>query len=120
DLELDAALLRGDERVQQAFEELKRRPAMHLRAGDAVQFVERAVVRGNRVVLEQHLASPAIPHAVRYCRNVDLVAVSRLAPHHHQVPDLYDAYARSVSAVPLPDFLGALSALVGLEMLTFA
>jgi hypothetical protein len=120
DLELDAAVLRGDHRVRDAFEELKRRPAMNLRPGDTLRVVERAVVRGNRVVLEQHLASDAVPQGVRYCRNVDLVVMARLAPHHEQVPDLYDAYARTANAAPLPDFLGALSALVGLEMLTFA
>jgi len=120
DLELDAAVLRGDHRVRDAFEEIKRRPAIQLRAADALRVVERAVVRGNRVVLEQHLASPSIPHGVRYCRNVDLLAVTRLAPQHEQVPDLYEAYSRSINAVPLPDFLGVLSALVGLEMLTFA
>jgi hypothetical protein len=119
-LELDAAVLRGDHRVRDAFEEIKRRPAIQLRAADALRVVERAVVRGNRVVLEQHLASPSIPHGVRYCRNVDLLAVTRLAPQHEQVPDLYEAYSRSINAVPLPDFLGVLSALVGLEMLTFA
>jgi len=118
--ELDAAVVRGDHRVRDAFDELKRRPAMHLRAGDSLRVVERAVVRGNRVILEQHLASAAIPRGVRYCRNVDLLAIARLAPQHEQVPDLYDAYSRAASAVPLPDFLGALSALVGLEMLTFA
>jgi len=120
DLELDAALLRGDHRVRDAFEELKRRPAIQLRAGVALRVVERAVVRGNRVLLEEHLASPTIPQGVRYCRNVDLVAVTRLAPHYDQVPDLYDAYSRTVSSMPLPDFLGALSALIGLEMLTLA
>jgi len=120
DLELDAAVMRGDHRVRDAFEEIKRRPAIQLRAGDGLRVVDRAVVRGNRVVLEQHLASPSIPQGVRYCRNVDLLAVTRLAPQHEQVPDLYEAYARSISAVPLPDFLGVLSALVGLEMLTFA
>ncbi len=120
DFELDAAVVRGDHRVRDAFEELKRRPAMHLRIGDSLRVVERAVVRGNRVILEQHLASAAIPQGVRYCRNVDLLAITRLAPHHEQVPDLYDAYSRAASVVPLPDFLGALSALVGLEMLSFA
>src|SRR5205823_2639605 len=113
-------VLRGDHRVRDAFEELKRRPAMHLRVGDSLRIVERAVVRGNRVVMEQHLASMALPQAVRYCRNVDLLALARLAPQHEQVPDLYDAYARAGSAVPLADFLGALSAMVGLDMLTFA
>ncbi|HEV8216937.1 MAG TPA: FAD-dependent monooxygenase [Gemmatimonadaceae bacterium] len=120
DLELDAAVLRGDQRIRDAFDEIKRRPAIQLRAADGLRVVERAVVRGNRVVLEQHLASPSIPHGVRYCRNVDLLAVTRLAPQHEQVPDLYEAYSRSINAVPLPDFLGVLSALVGLEMLTFA
>ena len=120
DLELDAALSRGDHRVREAFEELKQRPAMHLRPADSLRVVERAVVRGNRVVLEQHLASTTVPQGVRYCRNVNLVEVARLAPHHEQVPDLYEAYARAANVVPLPDFLGALSALVGLEMLTFA
>ncbi len=120
DLELDGAVLRGDARVRNAFEELRRRPAMRLRPGDSLRIVERAVVRGNRVVLEQHLASATIPQGVRYCRNVDLLTVTRLAPQHEQVPDLYDAYSRAAKSVSLPDFLGALSALVGLEMLTFA
>jgi flavin-dependent dehydrogenase len=120
DFELDTAVMRGDHRVRNAFDELKRRPAMHLRPSDSLRVVDRAVVRGNRVVLEQHLASAAIPGGVRYCRNVDLLAITRLAPQHEQVPDLYEAYSRATSAVPLPDFLGALSALVGLEMLTFA
>jgi hypothetical protein len=43
-----------------------------------------------------------------------------LAPQHEQVPDLYDAYSRTAGHVALPDFLGALSALIGLELLTFA
>jgi hypothetical protein len=120
DLELDAAVLRGDHRVRDAFEELKRRPSMQLRPGSSLRVVERAVVRGNRVVLDQHLASATVPQGVRYCRNVDLLAITRLAPHHEQVPDLYEAYSRAAAAVPLPDFLGALSALVGLEMLAFA
>jgi hypothetical protein len=106
--------------VRAAFEELKRRPAMHLRTGDSLRVVEKAVVRGNRVALEQHLASTAVPQGVRYCRSVDLLAVARLAPQHEQVPDLFEAYSRTTSAVPLPDFLGALSALIGLDMLAFA
>jgi len=120
ELELDAVLLRGDQRVREAFEELKRRPAMHLRAGDSLRVVERAVVRGNTVVMEQHLASTTIPQGVRYCRSVDLLAITRLAPQHQQVPDLFEAYSRTATAVSLPDFLGALAALIGLDMLSFA
>jgi hypothetical protein len=126
--ELDAALLRGDARVREAFEELKRRDAMVLRAGDALRIVQQAVVRGNRIVLEDHLALPAIPGAARYgarygaryCRNVDLVTIARLAPQFDQVPDLFAAYNRAAPPAPLPDFLGALSALIGLGFLSFA
>jgi hypothetical protein len=118
--ELDAALTRGDPRVLGAFEELKRRDEMALRASAALSVVQRAVVRGNRVVLEDHLASPAVPRGTRYCRNVDLVTVARLAPRFDQVPDLFAAYNRAAPPAPLPDFLGALSALIGLEMLAFA
>ena len=92
--------------------------SIHLRPSDALEVVQRAIVRGHRVVLEEHLAAPAAPHGVRYCRNVDLVLLARLAPQFDQVPDLYDAYNRAAPPAPLPDFLGALSTLVGLGMLT--
>jgi hypothetical protein len=77
-------------------------------------------MRGNRVVLQEHLATPTMPLGVRYCRNVDLVVIARLAGQFTQVPDLFDAYNRAAPPAPLPDFLGALSTLIGLEMLTFA
>lgn len=116
--EWDADSLRGDSRVQQSFDELKRQAALHLRPGGSLGFVRRPVVRGHRVMLEEHLAAPAVPKGVRYWRNVDLVVVARLAPLFDQVPDLYDAYNRSAPPVPLPDFLGALSTLVAFGMLT--
>jgi hypothetical protein len=118
--DLDVSVLRGDPRVLAAFEELKRRDAVNLRTADAVRVVQRGTVRGHRIVLEDHLAAPAVPHGVRYCRNVDLVVINRIASHYDQVPDLYDAYNRAAPPMPLPDFLGALSTLVGLEMLDFA
>jgi hypothetical protein len=118
--DLDVTALRRDPRVLAAFEELKRRAAVNLRTGNAVRVVQRGTVRGHRIVLEDHLAAPAVPHGVRYCRNVDLVVISRLANQYDQVPDLYDAYNRAAPPMPLPDFLGALSTLVGLEMLDFA
>jgi len=116
--EWDVAALRADVRVQSAFEELKRRPAIRLRPGDSLEVVRRAIVRGHRVVLDEHLAAPAAPSSVRYCRNVDLVTLARLAPQFDQVPDLYEAYNRAAPPAPLPDFLGALSALIGFGMLT--
>ena len=118
--DLDVSVLRSDPRVLAAFEELKRRDAVNLRTADAVHVVKRGTVRGHRIVLEDHLAAPAVPHGVRYCRNVDLVLINRLASQYDQVPDLYDAYNRAAPPMPLPDFLGALSTLVGLEMLDFA
>jgi flavin-dependent dehydrogenase len=118
--QLDISALRGDPRVLAAFDALKQRDSIQLRVGSAVRFVTRAMVRGHRVVLEDHLAGPGIPDAVRYCRNVDLVLIARIAGQHDQVPDLFDAYNRHAPPAPLPDFLGALSALVGLEILFFA
>jgi hypothetical protein len=85
-----------------------------------LRFVNRPVVRGHRIALEEHLSAPAAPDGVRYCRNVDLVVLARLAPRFEQVPDLYEAYNRAAPPAPLPDFLGALSTLVGFGMLTLA
>jgi flavin-dependent dehydrogenase len=118
--EWDVDALRTDVRVHAAFEELKRRPALRLGTADAVRFVQRPVVRGHRIALEEHLAAPMAPNGVRYCRNVDLVVLARLAPRFEQVPDLYEAYNRAAAPAPLPDFLGALSTLVGFGMLTLA
>lgn len=118
--DLDVTMLRRDPRVLAAFDELKRRDAVNLRTAEAVRVVQRGTVRGHRIVLEEHLAAPAVPQGVRYCRNVDLVVITRLASQYDQVPDLYDAYNRAAPPMPLPDFLGALSTLVGLEMLDFA
>jgi flavin-dependent dehydrogenase len=116
--EWDVDALRADGRVHAAFEELKRRSALQLRAAESLRFVSRPVVRGHRIGLEEHLAAPVAPNGVRYCRNIDLVVLARLAPRFDQVPDLYEAYNRAAPPAPLPDFLGALSTLVGFEMLT--
>lgn len=118
--ELDVAALRSDARVLAAFARLRQQESLQLRAGDSLTFTERATVRGNRVVLQEHLATPTMPQGVRYCRNVDLVVIARLAGQFTQVPDLFDAYNRAAPPAPLPDFLGALSTLIGLELLTLA
>jgi flavin-dependent dehydrogenase len=117
--EWDVNTLRADDRVRDAFEELKRRSALQLRPAESLRFVRRPVIRGHRIVLEDYLSAPVSPNGVRYCRNVDLVVLARLAPRFEQVPDLYDAYNRAAPPAPLPDFLGALSTLVGYGMLTF-
>jgi flavin-dependent dehydrogenase len=118
--DLDVMTLRADPRIVGAFEELKRRQSVQLRPADSMVVVDRPIVRGNRIVLERHLSGPQFADPVRYCRSVDLVLMTQLAPRHDQVPDLFDAYNRVAPPAPLPDFLGALSTLVGLGMLSLA
>ena len=120
DSELDVARLRSDARVLEAFEELRKRDAVTLRPSESLGFVNRAVVRGNRIRLERHLVNEAFAAPVRYCRGVDLVVMTELSGRHSQVPDLFDAYNRVAPPAPLPDFLGALSTLIGYGALTFA
>jgi flavin-dependent dehydrogenase len=120
DSELDVTRLRGDERVLGAFNELRHRDSVALRPSESLGFVNRAVVRGNRVRLERHLVNASFVTPVRYCRGVDLVLVTELSGRHSQVADLFDAYNRVAPPAPLPDFLGALSTLIGYGALTFA
>jgi flavin-dependent dehydrogenase len=116
----DIAALRDDPRIQAAFAELRRRPSIHLAASGTGSRVSRPIVVGNRIVVADHLVTTDFPHGIRYLRNVDLVVLSALAVEQTQVGDLYEAYSRATTPVPLPDFLGALSALIGTEMLLLA
>ena len=120
DGEADLAALRADPDVLGALAELKQRPSIVLRPGRSLDRVRKPVVRGNAIVLEEHLVAPAFQDGVRYLRSVDLVTIVDLARAHDQVPDLFDAYNRAAPPAPLPDFLGALSVLVGKRMLAFA
>jgi flavin-dependent dehydrogenase len=116
----DLTTLRSDPRVLAAFEQLKARASVKLRPSPSFHVVERAAVRGNRIVLDRHLMTQQAPQGVRYCRNVDLVVMSELAPHYEQVPELFDAYNRAAPPAPLPDFLVALSTMIALDMLSLA
>jgi len=120
DGEPDVAALRRDPEVLAAFDEIRRRDSLELRPSDALRRFERPTVRGDRVALEEHLVVPAFHDGVRYLRSVDLVKIVALAPDYDQVPDLYAAYIRAAPPAPLPDFLGALSVLVGKGMLDLA
>ena len=120
DGEPDVAALRRDPEVLAAFDALRRRDSIGLRPADALHRIERPTVRGDRVALEEHLVVPAFRDGVRYLRSVDLVKIVTLAPAFDQVPDLYAAYNRAAPPAPLPDFLGALSVLVGKGMLDLA
>jgi halogenation protein CepH len=120
DGEPDVVALRRDPAVLVAFEEIRRRASIGLRPSDALRRSDRPTVRGDRVELAEHLFVPAFRDGVRYLRSVDLVTIVALAPLYDQVPDLYAAYNRAAPPAPLPDFLGALSVLVGKGMLDLA
>jgi hypothetical protein len=111
--EPDVTELRTDPDVLRALDELRSRDAIHLQPTPLVQRTGRPTVRGNRVVVEDHLVVPAFPDGVRYVRNIDLLKLSELASAHASVPDVFEAYNRVASPAALPDFLGALSLLVG-------
>ena len=119
-LEPDVAALRTDRDVQRSLEALRQRDVLRLRPSASAGRERRATVRGNRVVLEEYLVVPAFPRGIRYVRNVDLLRLAELAPAHEQVPDLFDAYNRQAPPCALPDFLGALSLLVGKGALVLA
>jgi hypothetical protein len=124
--EVDVELLRVDAAVQGAFAELKRRESITLVPGGGLEYALQAAVVGNRVMREKRLRIAARDRgggearAIRYLRNVDLVALVELAPGASQVPDLYESYCRRIAPVPLPDFLGALAFLIGRRILEFA
>jgi flavin-dependent dehydrogenase len=111
--EPDVSQLRTDPDVLRALEELRARDSIQLQPTTSVQRTRRPMVRGNRVVVEDHLVVPAFPEGVRYVRNIDLLKLSELATSNARVPDLFEAYNKVASPAPLPDFLGALSLLVG-------
>jgi len=103
-----------------ALRDLKARPRHRFQLAAPVRHVVRPVVRGNQLVLEPHLAAPALGDGVRYVRNVDVVRLVALAPQYDEVPSLFEAYNRATPVarrVALADFLGVLSTLVGARVL---
>jgi hypothetical protein len=121
--EPDIAMLRADAQVLAAFERIRTAATVRLTPAPLLKRVQRPTVRDDRVVLEEQLVASGFDTPMRYLRNVDLVRVIDLAPHHLHVPDLFDAYHREAPGqpiAPLPDFLGALSVLVGKRFLELA
>lgn len=115
--EPDITALRTDPDVLRAFNDLRAAPSIRLRPAPGLRRLRLPAVRGRRIVLDEHLASPALPDGVRHLRDVDLPPLVDMAGAHDQVPDLYQAYLERVATVALPDFLGALSVLLGKGML---
>jgi hypothetical protein len=111
--EPDIAALRSDPDVLAAFSTIREAPSLRLRESAGLERAAKPVVRENRLVLMPHLVAPAFPAGIRYLRGIDVAILVELAGRHDQVPDLYDAYQRTAAPVALPDFLGALSVVVG-------
>jgi hypothetical protein len=102
----DAELSR-DPAVQRAFEAFRAAPRLNLAMAAGAVFDQRPVIRGREIVLE-----PTLPGGMRFVANVDLLTLAQIAPHHAQVPELFEAYCRSCPPVPLPSVVGGLSLLV--------
>jgi flavin-dependent dehydrogenase len=118
--EPEVAAFRRDPEVLAAFEALRRSPSIRLRPGAELRVVKAPAIGERTIVMDDHLETPSLPQGLRYLRGVDLRRLVELAPAHDQVPDLFDAYNRSVSPVapvPLPDFLGALAVLLAKHVL---
>ncbi len=117
---VDPAALAQDPAVLAALAELQRRPSIDLRIGADVRIATRAAVRGQQIVMEEHLLLPVWPEGARYVRNIDLILLSRLACEHRDVGALYESLFRAQPGVSLPDYLGALATLVARGALTHA
>lgn len=111
-IEPDIAALRTDDGVRVAFDAMRRAPSLSLRHAAGVRHRQLPLVIGNQVVLSTHLVSATFPNGIRYLRNVDLLALTELAPQHIQVPELFAAYCEAAGQAPLPDVLAALAVLV--------
>ena len=114
------AALRAHPAVLAAFEALRRAPSIRLRPTSAARATAVAAVEGREIVATPSLSldsGAAGTVAVRHLRGIDLPALVAMAAEHTQVPELYAAYRRSHAPVELPDFLGALSVLLGTGLL---
>ena len=99
-------------RVQASLRALRAKPSIRLQRGDGVTPVQRASIQGREVVLHDALAAPGAGVALDYIANVEVCRLVEMAPHHRQVPDLFEAYNRGAAPVDLPHFLAALSSLL--------
>jgi len=98
--------------VMAALRDLQQRPSLSVIQGDEVRIIRRPLIRGRRLVMEDHVSLPSWPEGVRYIRNVDVLLVLRLALQHRDVGDLYEHVVRVQPGVGLPDVLGVLATLL--------
>lgn len=113
-------VLRADPEVRRAFDTLRTRPHATLRLLSTTRIEPRPVIRDHSVSLEPHLVCEAFPDGVRFLRSVDLLAVARIGESESDVGRMYERYVREAGPAALPDFLGALSVLLGKGICDFA
>lgn len=106
-----------DADLRQAFERIKDADEIEFAIADAVRFERQPVIRGNEIVLERAFAGRGVnesdgPGGLRFAADVDLVALAEIACRHRRVPDVYDAYCRTLVPAPLPNIVSGLSLLV--------
>jgi flavin-dependent dehydrogenase len=105
------------EEVRAALSVLRQHAAIHLRRAENV--IVRAVpaIDGCEIVLRNALVAPGSESPIDFIAGVDACALAAMAPHHNQVPALFEAYNHACPAVGLPHFLTALSTLVARKIL---
>ena len=95
--------------VRRAFEDIRARARLDARPGATLRMLRAPAIEGQRIVLQDQMASDAHPQGMRFARGVDLRRLVEEAPRHDHVPELWSAYNRAAGPVTLPDFLTALS-----------
>ncbi|HYL75705.1 MAG TPA: NAD(P)/FAD-dependent oxidoreductase [Bryobacteraceae bacterium] len=103
--------------IKNALEQLQRKRVLRLRRAGDVRMEPRPAIEGREIVLRDALVAPGAPEPLDYYDSVSLPRLVELAEQHRQVPDLFEAYNRANPAVPLPNFLAALSSLVARRIL---
>lgn len=110
--------------VQHALQMLRESEAFDFTMDECVTLEKHAVIRGREIVQEDALALPvhrrdssSTMSPVRFVDNVDLVGLAQLASDYRTVPDLFEAYCRTLGPAPLPNVLGGLSRLVAAGVL---
>jgi flavin-dependent dehydrogenase len=105
--------LKHDVDVRAAFEALRTSPSIRLEIQPDVRIRRGASIEGREIVLRDFILFSSLDQGVRFVGGVDLPRLIEFIPHHSDVADLFEAYNRACPPVALPNFLGALSVLLG-------
>ena len=103
--------------IQEALEKLKRKRVLRLRRAANVRMETRPAIEGREIVLGDALVASGAGEPLDYFESVSLPRLVEIAERYQQVPDMFEAYNRTNSPVPLPNFLAALSSLVARRIL---